>query len=146
MKLIIQIPCYNEAYTLPQTLAELPAAIPGIDCIETLVIDDGSRDDTAVSLEELGVDSYCPPQQNLGLARSFQDGSGSRVTALALISSSIPTPITNIRAVISPISSRLSWTGRADMVIGNRQIDQDRPLFTAEKNPAEAGKLDGTHG
>ena len=54
MKLIIQIPCYNEAETLPAALAELPAAIPGIDCIETLIIDDGSDDGTAAVAEALG--------------------------------------------------------------------------------------------
>ena len=48
MKLIIQIPCYNEAETLPETLAELPIHIPGVDVVETLVIDDGSEDETAV--------------------------------------------------------------------------------------------------
>ena len=46
-KLIIQIPCLNEAETLPATLADLPRSVPGIDTIEVLVIDDGSRDNTA---------------------------------------------------------------------------------------------------
>jgi len=46
VKLVIQLPCYNEAQTLPQTVADLPLHLPGIDCIETLVIDDGSQDDT----------------------------------------------------------------------------------------------------
>ena len=46
-KLIIQIPCLNEAQTLPATLADLPKSIPGVDVIEVLVIDDGSRDGTA---------------------------------------------------------------------------------------------------
>ena len=44
VKLIIQIPCYNEAEMLPRALADLPRAVAGIDCIETLVIDDGSAD------------------------------------------------------------------------------------------------------
>ncbi|HQY94858.1 glycosyltransferase, partial [Caldilinea sp.] len=46
MKCIIQIPCYNEAKTLPDTVAALPRTLPGIDMVEFLVIDDGSRDDT----------------------------------------------------------------------------------------------------
>jgi len=47
VKLIIQIPCYNETATLPAVLSDLPAHIPGLDTVETLVIDDGSTDDTA---------------------------------------------------------------------------------------------------
>ena len=46
MKLIVQIPCYNEEHTLPQTVADIPRQIPGIDTVEVLIIDDGSRDRT----------------------------------------------------------------------------------------------------
>ena len=55
-KLIIQIPCLNEAETLPATLAGLPRSIPGIDVIETLIIDDGSRDGTAEVAIAAGAD------------------------------------------------------------------------------------------
>ena len=48
VKLIIQIPCFDAADTLPETLADLPRHIPGIDVIETLIVDDGSSDATAV--------------------------------------------------------------------------------------------------
>ena len=54
-KLIIQIPCLNEATTLPATLADLPRSVPGIDVVETLVIDDGSRHNTADIATSLGV-------------------------------------------------------------------------------------------
>ncbi len=74
MKLIIQIPCFNEAETLPEVLAELPRDIPGIDCIETLVIDDGSRDGTAAVAERLGVTHVIRHPRNLGLAQAFQTG------------------------------------------------------------------------
>ena len=57
-KLIIQIPCLNEADTLPATLAELPRSIPGIDRIEVLVIDDGSRDGTADVARAAGSQTY----------------------------------------------------------------------------------------
>ena len=74
VKLIIQIPCYNEAEILPRALADLPRAIAGIDCIETLVIDDGSDDDTAAVAERLGVTHIIRHQRNLGLAQAFQTG------------------------------------------------------------------------
>ncbi|RIK17127.1 MAG: glycosyl transferase, partial [Anaerolineae bacterium] len=74
MKLIIQIPCFNEAETLPQALAELPDAIPGIDCIETLIIDDGSGDGTADIARQLGVTHIIRHPRNLGLAQAFQTG------------------------------------------------------------------------
>ena len=74
MKLIIQIPCYNEADTLPQVLADLPTAIPGIDTIETLIIDDGSSDSTADLARQLGVDHVVRLPYNQGLARAFSAG------------------------------------------------------------------------
>ena len=74
MKLIIQIPCYNEFDTLPQTIADLPRQIAGIDVIEFLVIDDGSRDGTAELAAQLGVHHVLTNPTNLGLARSFARG------------------------------------------------------------------------
>ena len=57
MKLIVQIPCLNEAETLAQTLADIPREIPGIDTVEVLVIDDGSTDDTSAVLSVLSVET-----------------------------------------------------------------------------------------
>ncbi len=71
MKLIIQIPCYNEASTLPQTLAHLPRQIPGIDRIEILIIDDGSKDGTAETARSAGVHHIVRFARNLGLAAAF---------------------------------------------------------------------------
>lgn len=74
MKLIIQIPCYNEAGTLPQTLASLPRRLPGIDVVEWLVIDDGSRDETAAVARAHGVDHIVHFPRNRGLAAAFMTG------------------------------------------------------------------------
>src|SRR3954471_16429519 len=61
MKLVIQIPCYNEADSLPHAIAELPRQVDGCDTVEWLVIDDGSSDDTAAVAERLGVDRIVRP-------------------------------------------------------------------------------------
>lgn len=74
MKLIIQIPCYNEEETLPQTFHDLPKSIDGIDEIEVLIIDDGSTDKTIQVAKELGVNHIVVNKKNMGLARSFRKG------------------------------------------------------------------------
>ncbi len=74
MKLIIQIPCYNEAGTLAIALAELPREIPGIDKVEWLIIDDGSKDETVKVARENGVDHIVRHHSNLGLAQAFMTG------------------------------------------------------------------------
>ena len=74
VKLIIQIPCYNEAQTLPETVAALPRTLPGIDVIEYLVIDDGSQDETIAVARGLGVHHIVQLTQNRGLAAAFTAG------------------------------------------------------------------------
>ena len=74
MKLIVQIPCYNEEETLPQTVKDIPRKIPGVDQVEILVIDDGSTDRTVEVARELGVDHIVINKQNKGLAFSFITG------------------------------------------------------------------------
>jgi glycosyltransferase involved in cell wall biosynthesis len=74
VKLIIQIPCFNEEHTLPATIGDFPDKIDGIDIIETLIIDDGSSDRTIEVAKELGVNHIIQNTNNLGLARSFQKG------------------------------------------------------------------------
>ncbi len=74
MKLIIQIPCFNEAETLPTTLAELPRKVPGFEVVEWLVIDDGSTDQTIHAARENGVDHIVSLPSNQGLARAFMAG------------------------------------------------------------------------
>ena len=74
MKLVIQIPCYNEEDTLPATLADLPREVRGFDTVEWLVIDDGSTDSTAEIASQHGVDHIVSLVSNQGLARGFMAG------------------------------------------------------------------------
>ncbi|WP_374688022.1 glycosyltransferase family 2 protein [Promineifilum sp.] len=131
MKLIIQIPCYNEAETLPLALAGLPRAIPGIDCIETLVIDDGSDDDTAEVALRCGADHVIRHPRNLGLARAFQTGIDAclRLGADVIVHTDADNqyPGRYVPDLVAPVVA-----GRADMVIGNRQV-QSIPHFSPLK-------------
>ena len=121
MKLIIQIPCLNEAQTLHIALAELPKEIPGIDVIEVLVIDDGSRDDTVAVARKHGVHHVVGFQQNQGLARAFMLGLESCLARGADII--VNTDADNqyngadIEKLVRPILD-----GKADFVIGARPI------------------------
>lgn len=74
MKLIIQIPCYNEEKTLPKVLSELPRQLEGIDIIEYQIIDDGSTDDTVKVAKKLGVHHIVSFRRNRGLGTAFRHG------------------------------------------------------------------------
>ncbi|MCU0488129.1 MAG: glycosyltransferase, partial [Anaerolineales bacterium] len=74
MKLLIQIPCYNEAQTLPDTIQSLPRQIAGVDEIETLIIDDGSTDGTPQVARTVGVDHVIQLPRHSGLAAAFVAG------------------------------------------------------------------------
>ena len=78
MKLVIQIPCFNEEQTLPETIADLPREVAGVDVVEWLVIDDGSSDRTAEVARELGVDHVVSHGRNRGLAAAFLEAGGRR--------------------------------------------------------------------
>ena len=122
MRLIIQIPCYNEEGTLSATLAGLPRQIPGVDAIEILVIDDGSTDRTCEVARECGVRCIVRFTQNRGLAAGFAAGLDAAVRAGADII--VNTDADNqyhggdIAALVGPI-----LRGEADIVIGDRQTD-----------------------
>lgn len=73
-KLIIQVPCFNEAETLPATLADLPRSVPGFDVVEWLIIDDGSSDGTAEVAARHGVDHIVVHPRNRGLAAAYLTG------------------------------------------------------------------------
>ena len=122
VKLIIQIPCYNEAETLPVTLADLPRAVAGCDSVEWLVIDDGSRDDTAAVARAHGVDHVVTHPTNRGLAAAFMSGLDYAIGAGADIV--VNTDADNqynagdIPALTQPIVD-----GKADIVVGARPIE-----------------------
>ena len=123
MKLIIQIPCFNEEQTLPTTLAELPKTIPGIDEIETLVIDDGSTDASAAVARELGVDHIVRLTRNQGLARAFVAGleAALRLGADIIVNTDGDN---QYRGADVPILVRPILKGVADIVIGDRRVMQ----------------------
>jgi glycosyltransferase involved in cell wall biosynthesis len=122
VKLIIQIPCYNEAESLPQTVADLPSRVPGIDRIETLVIDDGSSDSTAEVARSLGITHIVRHRQNMGLARAFQSGldAALRLGADIIVNTDADNqyPGRYIPQLVAPVLA-----GKADIVIANRQIE-----------------------
>jgi len=80
-KVIIQIPCYNEAATLPGTLRDLPRSLPGVDVVEWLVVDDGSQDGTAEVARAHGVSHVVKFDRNRGLAAAFTAGLEASVRA-----------------------------------------------------------------
>ena len=122
MKLLIQIPCLNEREHLPATFADLPRALPGIDAIEVLVVDDGSEDGTAAVAEELGAHHIIRFARRRGLAAAYQAGVDACLQLGADIV--VNTDADNqyrgddIARLCAPILA-----GRADLVVGDRQTD-----------------------
>ncbi len=124
-KLIIQIPCFNEAETLPGTLAELPRELPGVDVVEWLVVDDGSTDRTAEVARECSVDHLVKLPRNRGLSRAFMAGIRASLEAGADVI--VNTDADNqYRAADIPLLLEPILSGEADLVVGSRPISEIR--------------------
>jgi glycosyltransferase involved in cell wall biosynthesis len=121
MKLIIQIPCFNEADQLPGTLRELPRQLAGFDEVEWLVIDDGSSDGTIDVARRAGVDHLVRLTNHMGLAAAFQAGLDAclKLGADVIVNTDADNQYqaADIPSLVRPILA-----GDADMVIGNRGV------------------------
>ncbi len=132
MKVIIQIPCLNEEATLPATLADLPRALPGVDEIETLVVDDGSTDATVEVARECGVDHIVSLPANRGLANGFQAGLDAclKLGADVIVNTDADNQYRgeDIALLVAPIVD-----GEAEMVVGDREVAEIAHFSPAKK-------------
>lgn len=132
VKLIIQIPCYNEQDTLAQTLGELPREVPGVDLVEWLVVNDGSQDRTIEVARASGVDHIVDLGDHVGLAGAFMAGLARAIELGADII--VNTDADNqyhardIPRLVAPILSR-----EADVVVGDRPISRIEQFSWAKR-------------
>lgn len=121
MKLIIQIPCYNEAQILPKTLTQLPDQVEGFDQVEILVIDDGSTDETAKMARENGADHIVRLSRHRGLAQAYAHGLDAclRLGADVIVNTDADNQYKaeDITKLVEPILE-----GESEMVIGDRGV------------------------
>lgn len=138
MKLIIQIPCYNEEETLPIAFADLPKKIEGIDTIEYLIINDGSKDSTVEVAKKLGIHHIVSFPNNRGLAKGFMAGIDSclRLGADIIVNTDGDNQYCgqDIPKLIKPIVD-----GKAEMVVGNRKTDTIEHFSSLKKKLQKAG-------
>lgn len=138
MKLMIQIPCYNEEETLPITFKQLPKHIEGIDTIEYLIINDGSQDHTVEVAKKLGVHHIIDMPNNRGLAKGFMAGIQACLSLGADII--VNTDGDNqysgydIKKLVQPILD-----GRAEIVIGDRETDSIEHFSPLKKKLQKLG-------
>ena len=139
-KLIIQIPCFNEAEALPATVAALPKSIPGIDEIETLVIDDGSTDGTAEVARRHGVQHIVRHRRNRGLAAAFQSGLDTALAAGAdiIVNTDADGQYRgeDIAVLVAPVVA-----GEADIVIGDRGVGRNEHFHPVKRQLQRLGSM-----
>ncbi|MDJ0917261.1 MAG: glycosyltransferase [Woeseiaceae bacterium] len=132
MKLIIQIPCFNEEASLPVTLADLPKSVEGFEEVEWLIIDDGSSDKTVSVARENGVQHVVRHVHNQGLARAFMTGLEACVSrgADVIVNTDADNQYNaaDIETLVKPILEQ-----RAEMVIGARPISETSHFSTLKK-------------
>ena len=138
MKLVIQIPCLNEAEDLPATLAALPRKIDGVDTIEILVIDDGSTDNTAQVAWMWGVQHVVRHRTNRGLAAAFRSGIDAALAAGAdvIVNTDADGQYVgeDIARIVAPILD-----GRADIVVGDRGVGNNEHFGPVKRRLQELG-------
>ena len=138
MKLIIQIPCYNEEETLPITYNDLPKQIDGIDEIEYLIIDDGSKDRTVEVAREIGINHIIKMKKNSGLAKAFMTGIDAclKLGADVIVNTDGDNQYSgfDIPKLVKPIID-----SQADFVVGDRQTDKIEHFSALKKKLQKLG-------
>jgi glycosyltransferase involved in cell wall biosynthesis len=138
VKLIVQIPCLDEAETLPLTLAELPRRVPGFDAVEWLVVDDGSADRTADVARHHGVDHVVRLPVTGGLANAFQAGldAALKLGADVIVNTDGDNQYAgaDVARLVAPIVA-----GAADVVVGDRRLAADPTIPAVKRRLARLG-------
>jgi glycosyltransferase involved in cell wall biosynthesis len=132
MKLIIQIPCLNEANVLPETLAKLPRSLPGVDLIEYCIIDDGSSDDTSGVARRWGVQHIVRHRGNRGLAEAFRSGIDKCLAEGAdiIVNTDADGQYegADIAKIVAPVVA-----GEADICIGDRSVGNNEHFGSGKR-------------
>jgi glycosyltransferase involved in cell wall biosynthesis len=138
MKLIVQIPCFNEEEQLPHTLRDLPRAVEGFDTVEWLVVDDGSTDATVEVARRHGVEHIVSLTNHKGLAAAFQAGldAGLKLGADVIVNTDADGQYRgeDIPRLVAPILA-----GTADMVVGDRQVRANAHFSHAKRGLSRLG-------
>jgi glycosyltransferase involved in cell wall biosynthesis len=140
VKLIIQIPCFNEAEQLPATLADLPRSLPGLDAVEWLIVDDGSTDGTAEVARRHGIDHIVRLPNHKGLAAAFQAGVDAclKLGADLIVNTDADN---QYQAADIPSLLRPILNGKADMVVGDRRVSTIEHFSWLKKRLQSLGSL-----